>query len=215
MFGLKIRSIAVIFAASGFLATPHLLAQDTYHLLTFGVGGGFTTQTGRISSHLDNGGNLQVSGGVNLGILSLNGTFTFNAMGLTRSTLSQINVPDGYAHVSTFTIDPKLRIPLGRASFYAVGGGGWMRRTVTFTQPVLVQTIVFDPWWGYFGPALVPAKQSLGSVIDNSGVWDIGGGFDFLLPRTTWKLFVEARYFDGMTSQAHTTIVPISVGVRW
>ncbi|MCU1292783.1 MAG: hypothetical protein JWP08_1633 [Bryobacterales bacterium] len=39
-----------------------------------------------------------------------------------------------------------------------------MRRTVTFTQPVLASTFVFDPWWGYYGPALVPASQNVGSV---------------------------------------------------
>jgi hypothetical protein len=210
---LKVQRMS--FAALGLLFIPALHAQSDYHRFTFSAGGGFTTQTGRIANDLDNGGNLQLSGGINAGILSLNGTFMFNGMGLTRSSLQEVNVPDGYAHVYTFTIDPKLRVPLGRVNLYAVGGGGWMRRTVTFTKPVLAETIVFNPWWGYYGPALVPASQSLGSVSENAGVWDVGGGFDFPLPRTGWKLFVEARYFDGMTSQTRTTIVPITVGLRW
>jgi hypothetical protein len=61
-------------------------------------------------------------------------------------------------------------------SAYVLAGGGYLRRTVEFTQPTLAQTIVFDPWWGYFGPGLVPVQQILGSFTSNSSVFDVGGG---------------------------------------
>lgn len=71
---------------------------------------------------------------------------------------------------------------------------------------------MFDPWWGYFGPALVPANQILGTVSEDAGVWDVGGGFNIRLPRTGVKLYIEARYFDGLTSNTHTTLVPLTFG---
>jgi hypothetical protein len=74
---------------------------------------------------------------------------------------------------------------------------------------------VFDPWWGYVGPAYIPANQTIASVTSNAGVWDVGAGVDIPLRRTSWKLFVETRYLDGLTSQSHTHLVPISVGFRW
>ncbi len=116
----------------------------------------------------------------------------------------------------SITVDPKISVWSGeRANAYILGGGGWLRRTVEFTQPTVAQTIVFDPWFGYFGPALVPANQVTGSFSQNAGVWDVGAGMNFPLPRTSLKLYVEARYMDALTSSQHTTIVPITVGFHW
>ncbi|MGH9583014.1 MAG: hypothetical protein ACRD4O_08780, partial [Bryobacteraceae bacterium] len=91
--------------------------------------------------------------------------------------------------VYTLTVDPKLSFPIGRGSFYLLAGGGWLRRTVQFTKPVLATTYIFGPWWGYFGPALVPASQVLGSVSDNAGVWEVGSTFLFLArePSFMWR----------------------------
>lgn len=54
-----------------------------------------------------------------------------------------------------------------------------------------------------------------GRVVNNSGAFDTGGGLNIPLPRTRTKIFVEARYFKGFTSNTNTTIVPITVGIRW
>jgi hypothetical protein len=191
-------------------------AQDEFHHLTFNVGGGYTAVTGGISSRLDGGGHLQVGGGYNfnhyLGIL---GTFTFHQLGLTGNALSAVDVPDGYSHVYSLTVEPKITLPFPHlGGFYVLGGGGWMRRTVTFTAPTVAQTVVFDPWFGYFGPALIPANQVLGSYSQNAGAWDVGGGVNIPLPRAHFKLYVEARYYTGLTN-THTTLVPITVGLRW
>jgi Outer membrane protein beta-barrel domain len=191
--------------------------ESEYHHLTWNVGGGFTATTGNISNRLDNGGNVQAAAGFNFnqyaGVL---GTFSFQGLGITRSALNAVNEPDGNGRVYTFTIDPTFRIPLkGRATAYLVAGGGWMRRTVEFTQPTLASTIVFDPWWGYFGPALVPVNTVLGSVSQNAGVYDVGAGLNFPLPRTGVKLYLEARFYNGLTTDTHTTLVPITFGIRW
>ena len=90
-----------------------------------------------------------------------------------------------------------------------------MRRTVQFTQPTLAQVTIFDPWWGYLGPALVPVNQVLGSVSSSAGAVDVGAGLDIPLPRTTAKLYLEARYMRGFTSREDTAVVPLTVGLRW
>jgi Outer membrane protein beta-barrel domain len=212
------------FRASRWMAIVSLLggsslcfAQGEFHHFAAFVGGGFTTPTGRISNNLDIGGNFQAGAGFNLNrFLGVNGTFAFQSLGITESALARVNVPDGNGRVYTLTVDPRITIPLGRiAGFYILGGGGWMRRTVQFTQPTVATTLVFDPWWGYFGPALVPANQVLGSVSENAGVWDVGGGFNIPLPRTRTKLYFEARYYDGLTNNTHTTLVPLTIGLRW
>ena len=55
------------FSLTALLLGGAVQSQAQEHFLTFGVGGGFTTQTGRTADYLDNGGNLQVTGGINLG----------------------------------------------------------------------------------------------------------------------------------------------------
>jgi len=196
------------------------LAQSEEHPVTVNIGGGLTTITGHDAGKLDHGGNFQVGGGHFFNkYFGVTGNFMFNDLGITRSELNLLNQPDGSARVYSLTLDPTLRLPLsGGWSAYVLGGGGYLRRTVEFTQPTLAQTFIFDPWWGYFGPALVPVHQVLGSVTSNSGALNVGGGVNIPLPKTSEKglhLFLEARYFHGFTSNSKTTIVPITVGIRW
>jgi Outer membrane protein beta-barrel domain len=219
MNSLKLVSLFGTMAALSIVVCcpPACFAQSEEHHFTANVGGGFTATTGRISNNLDIGGHVQAGAGFNFNrYLGINGTFAFQGLGITGRALQAVNEPDGNGRVYTFTVDPKITFPLSEgSSFYLLAGGGWLRRTVQFTQPTLATTIVFDPWWGYFGPALVPANQVLGSVSENAGVWDVGGGVNLPLPRTRMKLYLEARYYDGLTNGTHTTFVPITLGIRW
>jgi hypothetical protein len=189
----------------------------TSHHFTIGAGGGFTAITGRDEGKLDHGGNFEVTGGVFFNrYLGITGNFMFNQLGITRSELELLNQQDGNARVYSFTADPTLRLRLGhRWTAYLLAGGGYLRRTVQFTQPTLAQTFVFDPWWGYFGPGLVPVNQILGTVTSNSGAMDVGGGVNIPFPRTGFHLYVESRYFHGFTSNTNTQVVPVTVGFRW
>jgi hypothetical protein len=36
---------------------------------------------------------------------------------------------------------------------------------------------------------------------------------NFPLPRTYVKLYLEARYYDGLTNNTHTSLVPITFGI--
>jgi len=193
--------------------------SDEYeeHPVTISAGAGLTTIVGRDAGKLDHGGSFQIGAGHFFNrYFGVTGNFMFNALGLTRSELNLLNEPDGHARIYSLTADPTLRLPLrGHWSIYVMAGGGYLRRTVEFTQPTLAQTLVFDPWWGYFGPALIGVNQILGSVTSNSGAFDVGGGLNIPLPRTQLRLFIESRYFHGFTSNTNTTVVPVQFGLRW
>jgi hypothetical protein len=212
-----IRKTATVWAAAlgVVMLSPLAFSQETSHF-TANVGGGFTSVTGRFANDVTNGWNVQGAAGYNFnnyfGIL---GTFMYDGLGVTNTALNALNMPNGNTNVYTLTADPKFTFPFKTGSFYVLAGGGWLRRTVQFTQPVIASTFIFDPWFGYFGPALIPANQVIGSVTNNAGVWDVGGGFNIPLPNTRLKLYVEARYFDGLTNDAHTRMVPLTFGIRW
>lgn len=55
----------------------------------------------------------------------------------------------------------------------------------------------------------------MGQVSQDTGMWDAGAGSNFGLPRTSLKMYVEARLIDGMTDATHTKVIPISFGIRW
>jgi hypothetical protein len=207
----------VCYLAALLLTVPAVFGQDEFHRLTLSAGAGLTMITGTDAGKLDHGGNVQLNGGYFFDShFGITGNFMFSGLGITRAALNNLNVPDGHARVYSITVDPTLRIPLRRGfNAYLLAGGGYLRRTVEFTQPTLVQTVIFDPWWGYFGPALIPANQILGTVINNSGALDVGGGLNIPLPGSGIKAFAEVRYFDGFTSRSSTSIVPITFGVRW
>jgi Outer membrane protein beta-barrel domain len=204
------------FALSFGFARP-ALAQEEYHRFSASVGGGFTGITGSDAGKLDHGGNVQAGAGYFFNrYLGITGNFMFNGLGITRSELNRLNQPDGNARVYSVTADPTVRFPLGsRANVYFLVGGGYFRRTVEFTQPTLAQTVVFDPWWGYFGPALIQVNQVLGKFTSNSGAFDVGGGINIRPARSGPYLYVESRYMRGFTSNSDTSVVPLVVGVRW
>lgn len=220
--GAKLRRLRVPLGTCAvlllFSANYSLAQTEEYdHPVTISAGAGLTTIVGSDAGKLDHGGNFQISAGHFFNrFVGITGSFMFSGLGLTRSELNALNQPDGHARVYSLTADPVFRLPLGgRWSAYVLGGGGYLRRTVEFTQPTLAQTVVFDPWWGYFGPALVGVNQVLGSVSSNSGTFDVGGGLNIPMPGTQLRLFIEARYFHGFTSNTNTMLVPILFGLRW
>src|SRR5437870_3521674 len=81
-----------------------------------------------------------------------------------------------------------------RATPYIVGGGGYYRRTVEFTQPTTEIITAFDPFYGFF-PAAVPANIVLGSFTQNKGGLNGGAGVSVRIRGdSSASFFAEARY---------------------
>ncbi len=203
--------------ALGFLAIglPSLLlgqSEAPANHLTLSVGAGFTTRTGAIAGDIQNGGNFELNGGHFFNrYLGMTGNFMFSESGITRSALDALNEPAGFARVYAVTADPTVRLPQRRGFVaYALAGGGYVGRDLHFQKPILVGlSSTHMPFM------LMPGYASAGSIIDNSGGFDVGGGLNMPSPWGRAKLFVEARYVKGFTSHLNTTIIPITVGIRW
>jgi hypothetical protein len=105
---------------------------------------------------------------------------------------------------SAVTLDPTFRWVLNRhSSLYWSGGFGWLHRSIGFNGLSMV-------------PPLLPGSSSLGSATSNSGVFDFGMGFNYA--PTSFRgvmLFTEGRVYHGTAINSGSTLVPISVGVRW
>ena len=123
--------------------------------------------------------------------------------------------PNGDSHIWAVTADPIVRLnPSGPIDLYLIGGGGVYHRLVEFTQPTVATVTAFDPFFGIFFPATVPANQVLRSFSVTKGGVNGGAGLTVRLGRGNAKLFAEARYHYMFTPNA-TTFVPVTFGLRW
>ena len=128
------------------------------------IGGGVSAPLGAISDSLNTGWNATVSAGYNFSSrFSSSIRYTYNGFGISRAVLDEAAVPDGNARLWSVTLDPKISFaPRSRLTPYLVGGVGYFRRTIEFTQPTLAPTIIFDPFFGFAFPALIPVNQIIG-----------------------------------------------------
>lgn len=196
-------------------AVPMLLpAQDgqSARHFTLSLGGGYLTPTGAVASDIDRGGNFEFNSGYFFNRRwGITGTFLFSDAGITQSALDALDEPDGTARIFAITSDPMVRFQLRRGLVvYALAGGGYVARDLHFTKPILVGgSSTHMPFM------LMPGYASNGSIIDNSGGFDAGGGLNFPSPSKSARLFIEARYVKGFTNHSNTAVVPITIGIRW
>jgi hypothetical protein len=184
---------------------------------TVDIGTGTSPTTGKISSRLTTGWNVDFRAGYEFNSgLGLVGDLMYSGLGVSHQVLQTLQVPNGDAHMWSLTAGPIWRFPVAdNVHAYLLGGVGWYRRTVEFTQPTVGAIDVFDPWWGYIGPVLVPTNQVLGSVTKDALGANAGGGVSFSLGQSGAAVFAEVRYHFANTRPTVTTIVPVSFGVRW
>lgn len=186
------------------------------HSCTAEIGGGYDLVRGGDGGYLGGVADFEAGGGF---VLQRNFALTFNFMYdaayVKKSALATSIAPgattagvaSGKARYYTVTFDPTYRImPKSRVSPYVLGGFGWLRRSAEFTGPAPNPVIY---------PGSFPAAGIGASSSANTGVFDVGGGFDIPLPRTGLKFYAEARFVKGLAFNSHTRLVPIAFGFRW
>ena len=206
-------SRALFSGVAGLVFATSVAAQEApFHAWNFNMAGGYTVPAGSTGDRLEGSGNVTVGGGYNFNpTLGIVGEFAYNALGVSGTTLSSLNVPDGNAHIWSLTANPTVRFHLGhKLGAYAIGGGGLYQRKLEFTSATTAT--VFNP---IFGNINVPADQVLGSVTSTVGGLDAGGGFTYSLGESGAKLYVESRYNHAFTSGHGTDYVPVTIGIRW
>jgi hypothetical protein len=185
------------------------------HRYTFEFGGGFTPPVGRIANRLNDGWNIGVGAGINLGkVFSIGPHFLYNSFGINNALLGAVGAPNGNGRVYGITADPKIQLGT-RFSPYIVGGIGWYRRTIEFTQPSLFPTTFYDPYFGIFYPGVASGNQVLGSVTHGGIGGSLGAGLQFGIGHGGAKIFTEARYHYANTGRVPTRMIPVTFGIRF
>jgi opacity protein-like surface antigen len=192
-------------------------AQDEEHRWTANVGAGFTPLVGSLDTRLDNGWNISFGVGYHFtSRFSMGAQIMYNGLGVSRGVLREFALPDGNARIWAITAEPRLSFaPRRKFTPYVVGGVGYYRRVVEFTQPTLVAVTVFDPFFFTFSPVLIPARVVIGRVIRDGIGGNAGAGFQVPIGQSGFKIFAEARFHYSNNGGTPTRMVPLTVGLRY
>lgn len=195
------------------LAAMPALAQVNF---TGYVGGGPTVPLNPLANRVSGEGwNVSAGAGATNNHFGLMLDFMYNDLGINQRVLTQVGAPQGNVHTWGFTLDPVIHLTQeGPVDVYATFGGGIYHRNIEFTQPGVATATFFDPWFGFY-PGLIGTNQILASYSVYKGGVDGGAGLSFRLGSSHVKAFAEARYHYIFTSPTATTLIPVTIGLRW
>jgi len=187
--------------AAGVFALPHGKDGQNFDKLGWGVqaGGGFAVVR---NDNPDHGNSWYITGNF------IYEKFKANAAALNAAKAANptqlANTTSAHGGFTTVTLDPTFRRAFSRQyGMYMSGGFGWLRRGIGFNGA--------SP-----GTLLQSGSISLDRLASNSGVFDLGGGMEFGPQKMSgFMLFAEARVYHGVAINNASTLVPISVGIRW
>lgn len=192
------------------------------HSCTIDAAGAFAIPAGQDGRNFDDGWGFQAGGGFAVSRQAepdrgnryyITANFMYEKFRATAATLEAAknsnpmqlaNAVSAHGAFSTVTLDPTVRYAFNRRfSVYGLGGFGWLRRGVGFNGA---------------NPATLLQSNgvSLDRLASNSGVFDFGGGVNFGLSKNGGlMLLAEARMYRGLAVNGGTTLVPLSLGIRW
>lgn len=196
------------------LAAPSF-AQSRF---TVSVGGGPTVPVKQTGRRFDTGFNLNAGVGVHpIKAMGVMAEFGFYNMGINPAALGRVGVPGGSGRIYSVTLNPMVHlVPKGRFDAYLIGGGGYYRRTIEFTEPSSAVATAFDPFYGIFFPVGVSTTNVLGSFSQNKGGLNAGAGVAVRMGQDSRStFFAESRYHYIYTTPVRTSVLPVTFGFRW
>jgi hypothetical protein len=145
----------------------------------------------------------------------------FQDLPVKRDVISRLRIPDASAHLHAITGNVQVAFGTHALSGYAIGGGGWYRRSWKITRPSLGTETECDLgllWFGIFDchDEIDLSTRTVVSDSDTAAGWNGGGGVMIGLGReTNAKLFAEVRYHRAYHRGINTEVLPITFGIRW
>jgi hypothetical protein len=195
-------------------------SAQTFNRFNFNVGGGLGGGLGDVGKFTGASYNGVAGGGLNFSrAIGVNAEYMYFNLGFNDSVKTNQSLPDATGHVQSATLNLLYNYSLqGKLGVYAIGGAGWYQRSVDTRSHLLVKGTVCQPAWALWGitctNGLLATDQTLSSNTVSGGGYNFGGGFTYRLNRQA-KIYVEGRYHHANTSDKHTSVFPVTVGLRW
>jgi hypothetical protein len=184
-----------------------------------GAGPGFPLSTA--SNFVNTSYNVVGGGGVNLQThLKLVGEFMFQGLPVKQSIIDELGVSNVKGRLYALTGNLMAGTSIGGSkTIYAIGGGGWYRRTLEAKQKVLTAGEKCEPGWIWWDiqceNGIFPTTITVASRTSSAPGFNVGGGFAFRVGTTRANIYTEVRYHRAFTKDVDTTVLPVTFGVRF
>jgi Outer membrane protein beta-barrel domain len=199
------------------------MAQSSLPMLNYDVGGGFGIGRGAVGSFVGNSFEAEAGVGMNFTrMFGFNAEYMYYNLNLRQGVSENQALPNGVGHMNSWSLNGLVRAPFhfGRLGAYGIFGVGFYQRVNSATTGAVAAGSRCQPawvWWDiYCVNGFVLSQQYIGSNTKVAGGFNAGGGATYRLNR--WhdaKLFLEWRYHRAYTSDIQTTVMPVTVGLRW
>lgn len=220
-----VKKIVMSISALSVLWISPLHAQDytKFEKFTFSVGGGVSTPLNPTAQFTGISGNFITSAGYRINKRnSINGEFMWSGLPGSVYTIQPIKMPTVASSVYFLGANYRYQIDrIGGSIFgvYAIVGGGWYYRYITLNQDYVVPpNTVCQPIYTYWGYTCSPGGYVYTDTVARKGTSgggvNAGFGFSIALGRSM-KFFTEARYHYAFHENIPTTMVPVTLGLRF
>jgi len=218
---MSVRRLWIVFIYS--LLTLPSSAQG----FNYNVGGGPGFPLSKTSDFAKTSYHFVAGAGPNLhSHVKLNAEFMFHGLPVQPSIIKQLGLSDAKGRSNakgrlySLTGNLMLGSELGLdKSAYLIGGGGWYWRTVEAKHTVLQAGAKCEQGWLWWDIQCVngvfPTNVTVGSRTLSAGGFNVGGGLTFRLGDSGANLYTEVRYHRAFTRNIETSVLPLTIGVRW
>jgi hypothetical protein len=202
---------------------------DYLERLNYNVGGGLGIGRSYVAAFTGNSPFGVAGVGKNFGhLFSADAEYMYYDLGLRPSVEFNQGLPNAKGHMQSISLDGLVHAPyhFHRFGAYGIFGVGFYRRTVSVRPTTLVSNVTpcqpaYVRWWDvnciYSGPyPAVNPTQVISSYSKNAGGFNFGGGITHPLNHLhNADLYFEWRYHRAYHSDAQTSVMPITIGLRW
>lgn len=195
-------------------------SAQTFKRFNFNVGGGYGGALGDVGKFTGASYNGVAGAGMNFSrAFGIRAEYMYFNLNFEDSVKANQSLPDATGHVQSGTLNLVYNLPSqGKLGIYVIGGAGWYQRGVDAHAQPLPKGTVCQPAWALWGIActngLTDTAQTLSSHTVDGGGYNFGGGFTYRLQKRT-RIYVEGRYHHAYTSDQHSSVFPVTVGLRW
>jgi len=188
------------------------------------VGGGVSTPLNPTGAYTGVSGNFNFGAGYNIDRKnSITGEFMWSGLPTDLVTIHPIDSPTGKINLYSLTVNYRHHIDSIKGSVfgvYAIGGGGWYYRYSSIdknlTVPSATPCYPIYGWWGYTcDPNGYVYSQTVAYKGRSAGGLNGGVGFTIRLSDSGWMFYTEARYHYAFTQGIPTTLIPVTMGIRY
>lgn len=192
--------------------------------LTFNLGGGVSTPLNPTGAYTGVSGNFNFGMGYKIDSKnSISGEFLWSGLPTNLFIAHPIDAPTGSISLYSLAVNYRHQIdrihnsPFG---VYGIVGGGWYYRHSSIDKNFVVPPgTVCQPIYGWYGYGCDTSGYVYSQTVAYRGAsaagLNGGVGFTIRLSDSGWKFYTEARYHYAFTDRIPTTLIPVTMGVRY